>query len=55
MAVRIFFYLFFLQTFDFRAITMYKNIPKNNGFLLTKKPGAVALIGGKDMFLFQVT
>ena len=29
-------------------------MPKNNGFLIAEKPVAVALIGGKGLFLFEV-
>ena len=47
------FFRTFLRTFDFRMITLQKNVSKNNGFLIAEKPVAVALIGGKEFFLFS--
>ena len=35
-------------------ITLWKNFPKNNGLLIAKKPVAVCLIDGKQLFLFHL-
>ena len=46
--------LYFFKGHDFKMITLKKNLPKNNGFLIAEKPVAVAIIAGKELFLFHL-
>ena len=52
IAVGIFLLLFFTDI-SLQNDYLVENVSKNNGFQVAENPAAVALIGGKELFLFS--